>query len=134
MKETNMDNFIVMGTDMTDNNDIGITNCPNCGGVLHDCICDYCGTIISNDIRNFIGKTSLLISIDDDDNIIFSAIDVRTISEENYYDTYYTDNCMYHEFVSDVNIDISGSLTNNPTSMHVLRKLRDILKGRLNDF
>ena len=129
-----MDDFIVMGIDTTDNNDIGITNCPNCGGVLHDCICDYCGTVISNDIQNFIGRTSLLISMDDDDNIIFSAIDIRTVSKENHHDTFYTSNGVYHEFLTNMDIDISGSLTDHPTNMHVLRKLRDILKGRLKNF
>ena len=131
-----MDDFIVTRADKTDNKDIKITNCPNCGGVLHDCICDYCGTVISNDIQNFIGRTSLLISMDDDNNIIFLAMDVRTISEENHYDTFYTNDCMYHAFASDTDTDIgiSGTLTNHPTDMRVLRKLRDILKGRLKNF
>lgn len=111
-----------------------ITNCPNCGGVLHDCICDYCGTVISNNIDDFIGKTSLLISIDDDGNIIFSVIDVRQITKENTYDTYYTDDFMYHTLMNSTEIDISGNLTNSTTNMHELRKLRDILKNRLEVF
>ena len=62
-----------------------ITNCPNCGGVLHDCICDYCGTVMPVNIDDFIGKRALLVSIDDNDDIIFSAIDVRRVERNDNY-------------------------------------------------
>lgn len=111
-----------------------ITNCPNCGGVLHDCICDYCGTVISNSIDDFIGKTSLLISIDDNDDIIFSAIDVRRVDRNDNYSTMYADHNIYNRILESSEIDITGYLTDSSINMHELRKVRDILKNRLEDF
>lgn len=111
-----------------------ITNCPNCGGVLHDYICDYCGTVMPVNIDDFIGKRALLVSIDDTDGIIFSAIDVRRVDRNDNYGIFYTDHNVYNRILESSEIDITGYLTDSPTNMHELRKVRDILKNRLKSF
>ena len=107
-----------------------ITNCPNCGGVIHDCICDYCGTIFTTTLNTLQGRNCLMIAFDDDDQIILHGFKARRIEIDMSTETYYTDNTMYHTF-SDPDYVITASLQDTQSMTHMLRKFINIANTRL---
>lgn len=75
-----------------------ITNCPNCGAPIHDYICEYYGTVFPTDLEAFNGRNTLLISIDDDRNLLLQNLSISSIETERLYDRLYCDNECYFTF------------------------------------
>ena len=110
-----------------------ITNCPNCGGVIHDCVCDYCGTVFTTTLNTLQGRDCLMISFDDNDQIVLQGFKTRRIETDIPTETYYTDNTMYRTF-NDPDYIITASLQDMKAMAHMLRKFIKIANTRLKDF
>ncbi len=111
-----------------------ITNCPNCGGVIHDCICDYCGTVFTTTLNTLQGRNCLTIAFDDNDQIVLQGFKVRRIDTDVSTETYYTTNSMMHQVFNDPDYTITASLQDKKAMSHMLRKFIKIANTRLKDF
>lgn len=110
-----------------------IINCPNCGGVIHDCICDYCGTVLQASLQSMSGRKCLMISLDDNDQVMLYGLNTTRI-EENVSDmSYYADNTVYHTF-TDPEYNITASLQDSQSMSHILREFVKVANTRLKDF
>ena len=103
-------------------------NCPNCGAVIHDCICDYCGTVFPSSTFDFQGKRCMLITVDDDGNVHAMGIRVHSV-EYKAPEPYYTMDAVYYDFRSD-EVAIEGIVDDLPSTSHGLRELGRILSER----
>ncbi len=110
-----------------------ITNCPNCGGVIHDCVCDYCGTVFATTLNTLQGRNCLTIAFNDSDQIVLQGFKVRQIETNISTETYYTDNTTYRMF-SDPDYIITASLQDTQAMASMLRKFIKIANTRLKDF
>ena len=112
-----------------------VTNCPNCGAVVHDCVCDYCGTVFPSEPISITGKDCLFVTVDDSDELMVMGFNVRKVEVDSNPTYFYADDCKYH--VIDIEPDIvtvSGTMDGSPMMAHKLRRLRDLITERLGDF
>ena len=110
------------------------TNCPNCGAVVHDCVCDYCGTVFPSRIDGLRGKGGLFISLNDDDELYVIGLNVSEVRESRPETRFYADDCVCFTSYDPVSVDITGSIDDMSTMAHKLRRLRDTINERLGDF
>lgn len=108
-----------------------LTNCPNCGAPIHDYICEYCGTVFPTDLEAFNGRNTLLVSIDDDRNLLLQNLSISSIETERLYDRMYSNNQCYFTFEEDPRIIITGYPYDDKALMHHLKELKDIFNERL---
>ena len=100
-----------------------VTNCPNCGAVVHDSVCEYCGTVFQADANRFIGKDCLFVLVYDD-GFHFMDVNVREIRNA-MPTTFYTDDAVYFEMSP--KIEITGMIRDAQAASHQLRMLKESL-------
>jgi hypothetical protein len=108
-----------------------LVNCPNCGAPIHDYICSYCGTVFPTDLEAFNGRDTLLISIDDDKNLLLQNLSISSIESEKLYDSLCCDNQRYFTVNHEPRITIVGYPYDDKALMHHLKELKDIFNKRL---
>ena len=111
-----------------------VTNCPNCGAVVHDCVCDYCGTVFPSRVDGLRGKGGLFISLNDDDELYVIGLNVSEVRESRPETRFYADDLAYYESFGPCMIEMTGYVDDMPTMTHKLRRLRDTINERLGDF
>jgi len=104
-----------------------MANCPNCGAVVHDCVCEYCGTVFPSSLSSFCGKPCVLVTIRDG-NLFAMALDVHAI-ERNPQTDYFTDNM---ELIC-VNRSNEVTVTGTLGDTQALFRIAHDIKKRLED-
>ena len=107
-------------------------NCPNCGAVVHDYICDYCGTVFPSSTYDFQGKRCMLIAVDDDGNVFAMGMRVHSI-ERKELSCYHTMDRAYYDIHDIDELIIEGVADNLPGASHGLRELGRIFSERFGD-
>lgn len=112
-----------------------VRNCPNCGAVVHDCVCDYCGSVFPSSANDIIGKRCMLVVVDDSDQIRIMGLNVRSIVQK-LPERYYTDTKSYFVggFAEVDEVEVTGTVDTTQVTAHGLRRLKDIFINRLGDF
>lgn len=112
-----------------------IRNCPNCGAVVHDCVCDYCGTVFQVGADSFAGKECIFVAMGDNDELTVMGFKVNKIEERTMCDTFYADNYAVYvnpDFYQEVTI--IGTLDPSQTTAHKLKRLKSLCDMRLSEF
>lgn len=103
-------------------------NCPNCGAVVHDCICDYCGTVFPSSTFDFQGKKCMLITIDDDDNVYATGMRVHSV-EWSAPECYCTMDAIRYDYRVD-ELTLTGTADDLPATSRGIRELGRIFSER----
>lgn len=111
-----------------------VTNCPNCGAVVHDCVCDYCGTVFPSEPIGITGRDCLLVTVDGDE-ISVMGLNVRKVEVDSNPTHFYADDCKFYVINNEPDIvTVSGTMFGSPTIAHDIRRLRDLINERFGDF
>ena len=108
-----------------------VRNCPNCGAVVNDCVCAYCGTILQNPLDDFMGLSAMLAAVKDDGSVIAMALKDRSLEESQQPDFFYTDDSIYHVCSGLPKVSLTGTLVDSATVGYMLRKIGKIAAERL---
>ena len=104
-------------------------NCPNCGAIVRDCICPYCGTVFPTSTYDFQGKRCMLIAVDDDGNVLVRGVRVHSIEYKAQFEHYYTLDRDYFDPVIDEMV-ITGTADDLPATSRGIRELVRIFSER----
>jgi hypothetical protein len=106
-----------------------ITNCPNCGAVIHDCVCEYCGTVFPTAPDGFYGKRCMLVAIDDDGGGMYAmALHVNSMERSRHVCFFNTDTYPYI-FDRGREVTIVGTIGDAPTLGHIMNAIRKRLES-----
>ena len=108
-----------------------VRNCPNCGAVVNDCVCAYCGTVFQNPLDDFLGLSAMLAAVKDDGTVIAMALKVRSLEQSQRPDFFYTDDSIYRVYSDFPEVSLTGTLGDSATLGHTLRKVGKIAAERL---
>lgn len=112
-----------------------VKNCPNCGAVVHDCVCDYCGTVFQINPHNLCGKDCVFAAMGDDGELFVMGVNVREIEHRMSPTVFYSDTTAYWESESfNEYVTVTGSIDTDGMLAHKLRKLKEAVSERLGEF
>jgi len=109
-------------------------NCPNCGAVIHDCICDYCGTVFQSSTDAFIGRECVLMTMDDDGNMHVTGLRLHRMEyKEPEPVCFYTFNMPYLTYQHTREVIVEGTVDDLFTKTSWMRKLGNVLVERFSN-
>lgn len=102
-------------------------NCPNCGAIVRDCICDYCGTVFQSSTDVFVGRECVLVTMDDDDNIHVTGMRLHRMEykEPSYFNTL---EWVHYRQVNEVSME--GTIDDLFTKTQLMRRFGNALVER----
>ena len=105
-------------------------NCPNCGAVIHDCICDYCGTVFQSSADAFIGRECVLMTMDDDGNMHVTGMRLHRIE---YKTPSRWDTLEWVHYRQANEVSIEGTIDDLFTKTQWMRRFGNALVKRFGD-